>query len=94
MFASIQNLRFYKEQNIKKLTIPKIGSGHDQLKWDQVRSIIRYIFKRSKIKILIFVSTTYTKEEKNNIIEEFYLTFLGGHQRVSRTINRIKEHHT
>lgn len=95
MFLSLTNLRiFCEEQIIKKLAIPRIGSGHDQLNWEQVHSMIRYIFKNSKIKILIFVNTTYTEEEKKNIIEEFHLTPLSGHQGVSRTIKRIKEHHT
>lgn len=56
--------------------------------------MIRYIFRKSKIKIVIFVNAKYTEEEKKTIIEEFHLTPLGGHQGVSRTIKRIKEHHT
>lgn len=95
MFMSITNLRqFCEEQNVTKLAIPRIGSGHDQLNWDQIRSMIRYIFKKSKIKIVIFVNTIYSEKEKMNIIKEFHETSLGGHQGVSRTIKRIKQHHT
>lgn len=95
MFMSIMNLRkFCKENNVTKIAIPRIGSGHDQLNWDQVRSMIRYIFKKSNIKILIFVNTVYSEEEKINIIKEFHENPLGGHQGVSRTIKRIKQHHT
>lgn len=95
MFISITNLRkFCEEQNVTKLAIPRIGSGQDHLNWDQVRCMIRYIFKKSKIKIMIFVNTIYSEEEKRSIIKEFHETPLGGHQGVSRTIKRIKQHHT
>jgi len=36
---------------------------------------------------------SHSKEEKYNIIEEFHIDPLGGHQGVSRTIKRIKQHH-
>lgn len=95
MFMSITNLRkCCEEQNVTKLAIPRIGSSHDQLNWDQIRSMIRYIFKKSKIKIVIFVNTIYSEKEKMNIIKEFHESPLGGHQGVSRTIKRIKQHHT
>jgi hypothetical protein len=95
MFACIQNLRiFCEEQNIRKLAIPRIGSGLDELNWEIVRSMIRYVFKNSKIRVVIFVNSKHTEEEKRNIIEEFHITPLGGHQGVARTIKRIKEHHT
>lgn len=95
MFDALKNLRaFCQDQNITKLAIPRIGSGYDQLNWEQIRTMIRYIFKKSKIKILIFVNTQYSEEEKQKIIEEFHVTPLGGHQGVSRTIKRIKQHHT
>ena len=56
--------------------------------------MLRYIFKGSKIKILIFVNTQYSEEEKWNIIEEFHVAPLGGHQGVSRTVKRIKQQYT
>ncbi|VVC26736.1 Integrase, catalytic core,Macro domain,Retropepsins,Zinc finger, CCHC-type,Ribonuclease H- [Cinara cedri] len=95
IFYAIQNLRnFCKSNNINKVALPKIGSGHDQLNWEQARIMLRYIFKKSKIKIVVYSGESYSEEEKRKIIEEFQLSPLGGHQGVSRTIKRIKLHHT
>lgn len=63
------------------------------LDWTQVLTIIRYIFKNSNIKIFIYSMDFYSNKEKYNIIEEFHIAPLGGHQGVSRTIKRIKHHH-
>lgn len=56
--------------------------------------MIQYIFKKSNIKVFIFVNTIYSEEEKRNILKEFHGNPLGGHQGVSRTIKRIKQRHT
>lgn len=64
-YQAIKNLRTFCEENqIERLALPKIGSGHDQLNWDQVRTILRYVFKKSKIKLIIYVDTTYLEQEK------------------------------
>jgi len=94
MFFAMKNLRkFCESNNLNKVALPKIGSGCDQLDWEQVRTIIRYVFKKSNIKILVYSIDSYSEEEKHNIIEEFHLSPLGGHQGASRTIKRIKLHH-
>jgi len=56
--------------------------------------MIGFIFKNSQIKILLFTNVEYSEDEKKTIIKEFYETPLGGHQGVSRTMKRIKQHHT
>jgi len=95
IFYALKNLREYCESNnINKVALPKIGSGHDQLNWEQIRTMLRYIFKNSEIKIIIYSGESYSEEEKQRIIEEFHLSPLGGHQGISRTIKRIKLHHT
>jgi len=55
-FKSIINFRKFCEENeIRKIGLPRMGSGLDKLKWKEVRTIIRYIFKTSKIKVIICV---------------------------------------
>ena len=41
------------EKNITKLAMPKIGCGLDKLKWNNVRCIIKDIFKDLDIEIKI-----------------------------------------
>lgn len=65
---NITNFRsFCEENNTTKNAIPRIGSGHDQLNWDHIRSIIQNILKESKIKIVIFVNAAYSEEEKGTL---------------------------
>ncbi|KAL4132497.1 hypothetical protein QTP88_009636 [Uroleucon formosanum] len=76
-----------------RLQLEEVGNELDELNWEKVRAIIRYIFKNSKIKVIIYVDIEYSEEEKLKIIEEFHNAPLGGHQGLSRTIKRIKLHH-
>ena len=93
-FKCIINLRtFCEENNITKIGLPRVDNELDKLNWEKVRAIIRYIFKNSKIKVIIYVDIQYSEEEKLKIIEEFHDAPLGGHQGESRTIKRIKLHH-
>ncbi|KAL4089038.1 hypothetical protein QTP88_024116 [Uroleucon formosanum] len=95
IFYALKNLREYCESNnINKVALPKVGSGYDKLNWEQIHTMLRYIFKNSEIKIMIYSGESYSDEEKHRIIEEFHLSPLGGHQGISRTIKRIKLHHT
>jgi hypothetical protein len=95
MFYAIKNLpKFCESNNLNKVALSKIGSGYDQLNWEQIRTMLRYIFKNSEIKIMVYSGDSYSEEEKHKIIEEFHLSPLGGHQGISRTIKRIKLHHT
>jgi transposase InsO family protein len=55
--------------------------------------MLRYIFKGSPVQILVFIDDEYSETDKLKIIEEFHNSPLGGHQGVSRTIKRIKQHH-
>jgi hypothetical protein len=93
-YKCIINLRtFCEENNITKIGLSRVDNELDKLNWEKVRAIIKYIFKNSKIKFIIYVDIEYFEEEKLKIIEEFHNAPLGGHQGVSRTIKRIKLHH-
>lgn len=94
IFLTLTNLKqFCMNQGIMNLALPKIACGLDELQWPEIRTMLRYIFKNSKIKILIFINDEYSEEEKLRIIGEFHNSPMGGHQGVSRTIKRIKLHY-
>jgi len=48
--------------------------------------MIRFQFKGSDTKILVFMDDTYTEENKIKIIDEFHNSPLRGHQGIFRTI--------
>lgn len=65
MFYALRNLKtFCETNNIEKVALPRVGSGDDHLNWEQVRTMIRYIFKRSKIE-LSFTILIPTLKKKN-----------------------------
>jgi len=43
-----------KDKNIKKIAMPKIGSGLDRLQWVKVEEIIKTIFKEMDIEIKVY----------------------------------------
>ena len=52
--ASIEKMRFLcKDNNVTKLSMPKIGCGLDRLQWPKVRKIIKDIFCGDDIEILV-----------------------------------------
>ena len=42
------------ENNVKKLSIPRIGCGLDKLKWDKIKEIIEKVFKDTGIDIDVY----------------------------------------
>jgi len=54
------------------------------LNYDIVRSMLRYNFKNSNIKIKIYTDYKISDEVKTALITEQNMTYIGGHQGVSR----------
>ncbi len=51
---SLEDLRGQAiELNLKKLVMPKIGCGLDKLKWEDVSAVIKEIFGRTDMEILV-----------------------------------------
>jgi len=75
------------KENIFKLAFTKIMMN---LNFDVIRSMIRYIFWHTNIKINIYTNYEIKKEQKQILIEEQYITCIGGHQGISRTVKRLK----
>lgn len=95
VFHTLINLKnFCSSEGITNLALSKMSYDLDQLQWHDIRTMLRYIFKDSQVKILIFIDDEYSNAEKLRIIEEFHNSPMGGHQGVSRTIKRVKQHYT
>lgn len=53
-YLALINLKqFYEANNISKLVIKIVGQ-YNNLNWDKIRSVIRYIFTNTKIEIIIY----------------------------------------
>lgn len=91
IYIALTNLKqFCEENNLIKLVMNKLGQ-HDNLEWDHIRSMIRFIFRGTKIEILICTDSEYSDDEKLILIKQFHDSLIGGHQGVSRTSRRLKK---
>ena len=67
----------------------KLGQN-DDLEWSQIRAMIRYIFRKNKIEIIICTEIEYTEDEKLILLKQFHDSVIGGHLGINKTIKRIK----
>ncbi|KAL4084023.1 hypothetical protein QTP88_029339 [Uroleucon formosanum] len=91
MYESLLNLRrFCQEVEIKKLAMPRIGSGLDRLDESTVIQMIKYIFENSGISIQVIFQQNTSELDKHAIIHEHHATVLGGHRGIQQTVKRIQ----
>jgi len=85
IFNCLQKLKVLCAENqITKFACPRIGCGLDGLKWEEIRKMLRNIFKNTTTYINVYSKEELTEDEKLRLISEFHDTPLGGHQGVSR----------
>lgn len=82
------------KNNINKLTL-LCYNRTTKVKWETIRTILRFVFLNSNISIKMIKSyaeeeETLSESEKLKIIKEYHDTPLGGHQGVTRTYKRMK----
>lgn len=84
-------LKYICEKNhLTEVSIPKIGFGLDKLELNQVRAILRYIFRNSTIKIIAFCKDNLNEEKKLKIIAEHHNLPLAQHQGIERTFSHLQ----
>ena len=97
IFYSFQNLKVHCMQNtIDSFVIPSSEIKENRLKLNVVRTMLRYIFRQTSIKVHIYhkhYNETLSPQDIEKILAEFHVAPFGGHQGVNRTYNRIKSYH-
>ena len=54
--TSLQQMRTHAEwSGVKRISLPRIGCGLDQLSWSEIRSLIKDVFKGSHVAITVYV---------------------------------------
>ena len=54
--TSLQQMRIHAElSGVKRLSLPRIGCGLDQLNWREIKNLTKYVFKRSHVAITVYV---------------------------------------
>lgn len=78
--------------NITKINIPVICTSYDNLKWNKIRIMIRYIFKDTNIHIIIHHNTLPEPKdhEIETILREYHSSPTSGHSGFHKTYSRIK----
>lgn len=95
IWSSLKTLSSALIQNsISKLSMLKL-EDKGKFKWEKVRPIIRYLFKNNNVSINICnkkneIIKVFSNEERLELIKEYHIKPLGGHQGLSRTYKRIK----
>ena len=81
------------KDKVKSISIPKFGHSYDNLKWNLIKEIIKYVFINSEIKVNLYLNKIITPlpEEINDILTEMHSDPISGHSGVSRTLNRVKQ---
>ena len=93
LFIALQNLKSIMQAGkINSISMPRLGCGLDGLKWHKVRTMLRFIFSGTDIKVTICHNriTNPNPDEIQNIIQEHHSTPVGGHKGITQTYKKLK----
>ena len=78
---------------VKTVAISKFNQRYSHLKWNSVKSMLKYIFSDTEIKINVYTSLIKQPkpEEIPEILKEFHSDLVAGHQGVNRTYEKISQ---
>ena len=81
------------ENKETKINIPIIEVQFNNINWDKIRVMLKYIFKDSKIFINIFKNLIINpdQDEIQNILKEYHSNVNSGHSGINKTCSRIRE---
>ena len=55
--TSLQQMRIHAEwSGVRRISLPRIGCGLDQLNWSEITSLIKDVFKGSRVAITVYVA--------------------------------------
>ena len=90
-YSAINEIKsFCIDKQITQFSIIRLEGLTTLTCYERTRTMFRYLFKNTNIKVTIYKEQYFSKEEKLQIIKEYHDTLVGGHQGVSRTIKRLK----
>lgn len=97
LFYCLFNLKeFCFEKGISQLSISSKLFKAENFQINAVKVMLKYIFKNSNIVVTLYhenIRDNLTTSEIQEILKEFHVTSLGGHEGVNKTFNRIKQYY-
>lgn len=81
------------KNNISEISLPRLLFSYDKLSWNKLRSMLRFIFRNTNIRLIIHHDILYEPNEKEiqEILTENHSNPSSGHSGFHRTYNRIKQ---
>ncbi|KAB0793022.1 hypothetical protein PPYR_12642 [Photinus pyralis] len=82
------------KDNISSISMSKLSSPFEHLHWNKVRTMMRFIFKNTNLKINIYLNDLTTPENPDiirEILTQYHSKPIGGHSGFHRTYSRIKQ---
>lgn len=88
-------LEYLKTKGINKIALPEIGNNFDKFKSHKIRSILRFIFRSTKIEVNIYnrLISIPDPDQIPIILTENHSNPTSGHSGFHKTYNRVKQNY-